>query len=81
MDSTQVKQILEDVLSLEEIHVKGEQSYYKVIAVDQRFSGMSRVKRQQLVFSPLMELIRRNDIHAVSVEAFTPTEWEPKKNG
>lgn len=79
MDIIQVKQILEDALSLQEIHVKGEGSHYEVVAVDSSFEGMSRVKKQQLIYAPLMEYIQRNDIHAVSIKAYTPEEWARDK--
>ncbi|ANO33784.1 BolA family iron metabolism protein IbaG [Vibrio breoganii] len=79
MDSTQVKKLLDDALQLAEIHVKGEGSHYEVIAVDESFDGMSRVKKQQLIYAPLMEYIQRNDIHAVSIKAFTPDEWQRDK--
>ncbi|GAB7218567.1 BolA family iron metabolism protein IbaG [Vibrio comitans] len=79
MDSTQVKKLLDDALQLAEIHVKGEGSHYEVIAVDESFEGMSRVKKQQLIYTPLMEYIQRNDIHAVSIKAFTPDEWQRDK--
>ncbi|WP_105900806.1 BolA family iron metabolism protein IbaG [Vibrio gangliei] len=79
MDIIQVKQILDDALSLQEIHVKGEGSHYEVVAVDAMFDGMSRVKKQQLIYAPLMEYIQRNDIHAVSIKTFTPEEWARDK--
>ena len=79
MDSAKVQQLLEQALNLEEIHVKGEVSHYEVIAVDACFAGMSRVKKQQLIYAPLMEYIQRNDIHALSIKAFTPTEWARDK--
>ncbi|MGF1697364.1 BolA family iron metabolism protein IbaG [Vibrio kyushuensis] len=79
MDSAKVQQILEETLSLQEVHVKGEGSHYEVVAVDACFDGMSRVKKQQLIYAPLMEFIQRNDIHAVSIKAFTPAEWARDK--
>ncbi|WP_261816050.1 BolA family iron metabolism protein IbaG [Vibrio gallicus] len=79
MDSSQVKQLLDDALQLEEIHVKGEGSHYEVVAVDASFDGMSRVKKQQLIYAPLTEYIQRNDIHALSIKAFTPEEWQRDK--
>lgn len=79
MDSSQVKELLDEALQLEEIHVKGEGSHYEVVAVDVKFDGMSRVKKQQLIYAPLMEYIKRNDIHAVSIKAYTPEEWARDK--
>ncbi|MFY2510236.1 BolA family iron metabolism protein IbaG [Vibrio pectenicida] len=79
MDSAKVQQILEQALSLEELHVKGEGSHYEVVAVDTCFDGMSRVKKQQLIYAPLMEYIQRNDIHALSIKAYSPEEWARDK--
>ncbi|PMH42527.1 BolA family transcriptional regulator [Vibrio sp. 10N.286.49.B3] len=79
MDCAQVKELLDTALNLEEIMVKGEGSHYEVIAVDLCFDGMSRVKKQQLIYAPLMEYIQRNDIHAVSIKAYTPAEWARDK--
>lgn len=79
MDSTQVQQILMDALNLAEIHVKGEGSHYEIVAVDASFEGMSRVKKQQTIYAPLSDYIQRNDIHAVSIKAFTPEEWARDK--
>ncbi|MBY6196947.1 BolA family iron metabolism protein IbaG [Vibrio hangzhouensis] len=79
MDSTKVQELLQNALNLEELHVKGEGSHYEVIAVDAQFEGMSRVKKQQMIYGPLMEYIQRNDIHAVSIKAYTPDEWARDK--
>ena len=79
MDSAKVQQILEEALSLEELHVKGEGSHYEVVAVDASFEGMSRVKKQQMIYAPLMEYIQRNDIQAVSIKAYSPEEWARDK--
>ncbi|MDB1122901.1 BolA family iron metabolism protein IbaG [Vibrio algarum] len=73
------KKILEESLEIQEIHVKGDGSQFEVIAIDACFETLSRVKKQQLIYSPLMEYIQRNDIHAVTIKAFTPEEWERDK--
>jgi acid stress-induced BolA-like protein IbaG/YrbA len=79
VDSTKVQELLQNALNLEELHVKGEGSHYEVIAVDAQFEGMSRVKKQQMIYGPLMDYIQRNDIHAVSIKAYTPEEWARDK--
>ncbi|RJX70645.1 BolA family transcriptional regulator [Vibrio sinensis] len=79
MDSAKVQQILVESLNLEELHVKGEGSHYEVVAVDACFEGMSRVKKQQLIYAPLMEHIQRNDVHALTIKAYTPEEWARDK--
>lgn len=79
MDSSQVQQILNDALSLQEIHVKGEGSHFEVIAIDSCFENLRPVKKQQIILEPLADYIKRNDIHAVSVKTYTPAEWARDK--
>ncbi|WP_394211670.1 BolA family iron metabolism protein IbaG [Enterovibrio calviensis] len=79
MEPTEIKATLEGALSLDELHVKGDGSHFEVIAVGDIFDGMSRVKKQQTIYGPLMEHIRTNAIHALSIKALTPTEWARDK--
>ena len=53
------------------------------LLLGEMFDGMSRVKKQQSVYAPLMEYIADNRIHALSIKAFTPQEWarDRKLNG
>ncbi|XKY36072.1 BolA family iron metabolism protein IbaG [Enterovibrio sp. 27052020O] len=79
MEPTEIKAMLEDALTLDELHVKGDGSHFEVIAVGDIFDGMSRVKKQQTIYGPLMEHIRTNAIHALSIKALTPAEWARDK--
>ncbi|QCR37345.1 BolA family iron metabolism protein IbaG [Nissabacter sp. SGAir0207] len=76
MDTQEIKDVLMQALALQEAHVTGEGSHFQVIAVSEQFAGMSRVKKQQTVYAPLMEYIADNRIHALSIKAFTPEEWQ-----
>ncbi|HIF9381000.1 TPA: BolA family iron metabolism protein IbaG [Photobacterium damselae] len=75
MEISEIKAILESALELDEVIVKGEGSHYEVIAVGAIFDSMSRVKKQQTIYGPLMGHIAANDIHALSIKTFTPQEW------
>ncbi|UFH69113.1 BolA family iron metabolism protein IbaG [Morganella morganii] len=76
MDTNEIKQVLMDKLALTEAIVTGDGSHFQVIAVGDLFDGMSRVKQQQAVYAPLMEYIADNRIHALSIKAYTPAQWE-----
>lgn len=79
MESTEIKAILEQALTLDEIHVKGDGSHFEVIAVSDVFETMSRVKQQQMIYGPLMEFITTNIIHALTIKALTPQQWARDK--
>ncbi len=75
-----IKEKLENALSLDECIVKGENGTFQVIAVSAMFETLSRVKKQQVIYEPLKEDIATNTIHALSIKALTPTEWQKQKH-
>lgn len=83
MDTNEIKDVLMNALALDEAHITGDGSHFQAIVVGAMFDGMSRVKKQQTVYAPLMEYIADNRIHALSIKAYTPEEWhrDRKLNG
>ena len=76
MENHEIQTVLMNALPLEEVYVSGDGSHFQVIAVGDMFAEMSRVKKQQAVYAPLMEFNADNRIHAVSIKTYTPSEWE-----
>ncbi len=83
MENNEIQTVLMNALSLQEVLVSGDGSHFQVIAVGEMFEGMSRVKKQQTIYGPLMEYLADNRIHALSIKAYTPQEWarDRKLNG
>jgi len=53
----------------------GSETHFKVVLVTDKFDGVSRVKRHQMVYSVLsVEL--ESGIHALAMHLHTPSEWE-----
>lgn len=80
MDIAKIKEKLEQALVLDECIVKGESGTFQVIAVGDLFNDLSRVKRQQIIYAPLTEDIASNAIHALTIKALTPDEWQKQKH-
>ncbi|MCW8995885.1 MAG: BolA family transcriptional regulator [Psychromonas sp.] len=80
MDIATIKEKLEQALVLDECIVKGENGSFEVIAVGDMFSGLSRVQKQQAIYAPLTAEITSNAIHALTIKAFTPDEWQKQKH-
>ena len=80
MNIETIKEKLENALSLDECIVKGENGTFQVIAVSPLFETLSRVKKQQVIYSPLKEDIASNAIHALSIKALSPAEWQKQKH-
>lgn len=76
---TEIETTLTEALSLDEVKVTQEGTHYKIIAVGDCFEGMTRVKQQQVIYAPLMERITSGELHALTIKAFTPTQWKREK--
>ncbi|MGL9751077.1 MAG: BolA family iron metabolism protein IbaG [Symbiopectobacterium sp.] len=76
MENNEIEEVLMKAFALQEVHVTGDGSHFQVVAVGDIFAGMRRVKQQQAVYAPLMEYIADNRIHALSIKAYTPEEWQ-----
>lgn len=79
MQTSEIETLLRQSLELTELYVKGEGSHFQVIAVGDLFEGASRVKKQQLIYAPLSEKIADGSIHALTIKAFTPEQWQRER--
>jgi len=52
-----------------------DDTHFSARLVSSAFAGLNRVARHQLVYRALGERVG-GEIHALSIEAFTPEEWE-----
>lgn len=52
----------------------GSESHFKLVIVADAFDGVSRVRRQQQVHGILAKELQ-DDIHALSMQTMTPSEW------
>ena len=75
-----IKEKLEKSLALDVCIVKGESGTFQVIAVSEMFIDMSRVKKQQTIYTHLSDDIASNAIHALTIKALTPDEWQKQKH-
>lgn len=83
MENNKIQTVLMNALPLQEAHVTGDGSHFQVIAVGELFASLSRVKKQQAIYAPLMEYLADNRIHALTIKTYTPEEWarDRKLNG
>jgi len=75
MQAEEVKQIIERELEGCTVYTTGEGCDFQVVVVGELFAGLSPVKKQQLVYACLADLIASQAIHAVSIKTYTPEQW------
>ena len=57
-----------------------DNTHFGALVVADEFDGKRPLARHQLVYRTLGELVG-NEIHALSIQAFTPAEWAEKRGG
>ena len=79
MTHEEITALISEATGIAEVKVKSEGSHYQVIAIDDRFEEMSRVKRQQVVSAPLSDKIADGTIHALTIKTFSQAQWQREK--
>ncbi|MGF1874847.1 transcriptional regulator BolA [Photobacterium frigidiphilum] len=59
---------------------EGSESHFKVIVVSEQFEGARLIGRHRAVNSALAHELA-NDIHALAIHTYTPSEWQELSNG
>lgn len=54
-------------------HSRGSESHFNVLVVADRFTGLSRLQKHQLVYELLAEELKK--VHALTLTCKTPEEW------
>ena len=74
MGLDEIKGLLEAGFDDCRIEVEGEGEHIHVSIIGNVFDGVSKVKRQQMVYAQLNEKIKNGEIHAVTMTTLTPAE-------
>lgn len=70
-----VRRYIAEGLDCEHLQVDGDGRHFDALIVSRAFEGKSRVQRHQQVYAALGDRMRE-EIHALSIKAVTPTEWQ-----
>jgi acid stress-induced BolA-like protein IbaG/YrbA len=74
MTEEEIKTLVESGMPGASVSIGGDGYHIDVIVVSDDFEGLSRVRRQQLVYGLLSDAIRSGAVHAVNVKAMTLAE-------
>jgi acid stress-induced BolA-like protein IbaG/YrbA len=81
MDARQVADMIRRSFPQAHVEVRSDDNtHFATTLVSDAFEGLRGVARHQLVYRALGECVGR-EIHALSIEAFTPREWAARQAG
>ncbi len=74
MDLEEIRQTLTTGLEATMLELEADGNRLLLTVISDKFSGLNKVKRQQMVYALLNERISSGEIHAVSMVTRTPDE-------
>ena len=79
MREDEIKQLLEQNIPNVMVTVTGDGTHFEAIIVSEAFAGKNPVQRHQLVYRALGDRMG-TEIHALSLQTYTPEQWDSKKD-
>ena len=81
MDPQQVADLIRQAIPDTQIDVRSDDNtHFAALLIGTAFEGLRPIARHQLVYRALGERVGR-EIHALSIEAYTPQEWTARGAG
>jgi acid stress-induced BolA-like protein IbaG/YrbA len=75
MTADELKSIIAAGLACDHIELEGDGRHWAALIVSAEFEGKRPIQRHQRVYATLGERMKTDEVHALSIKAFTPTEW------
>ena len=81
MDPRQVADLIRQAIPGAQVDVRSDDNtHFAALLIGSAFEGLRPIARHQLVYRALGERVGR-EIHALSIEAYTPQEWSARGQG
>jgi acid stress-induced BolA-like protein IbaG/YrbA len=75
MTADELQSLISAGLSCEHLEVAGDGRHWEALVVSAEFEGKRLIQRHQRVYATLGERMHTDEVHALSMKTFTPTEW------
>ncbi len=75
MTADELKNTIATGLACEHLSVEGDGRHWYATIVSPEFEGQRAIARHQRVYATLGDKMKTDEVHALSIKAFTPAEW------
>lgn len=75
MTADELRSIIAEGLACEHLEVEGDGRHWQAVIVSAEFEGLRAIRRHQRVYATLGARMHTDEVHALSMKTFTPTEW------
>ena len=75
MTADQLKHIIATAMACDHLTVEGDGRHWYATVVSGEFDGKRAIALHQRVYATLGDRMKTDEVHALSIKAFTPAEW------
>jgi len=79
METEAVAQLIRQGLPGAEVRVTGDGSHFDAVVISSAFEGQTPIKRQRLVMDTVRPQIASGELHALSINTYTPGQWAAQR--
>ena len=81
MTAEQLKALIAAGLPCEHLEVEGDGRHWYATLVSAEFEGKRLIQRHQRVYATLGQKMHTDEVHALSMKTYTPSEWRSLASG
>ena len=75
MTADQLETIIAQQLPCQHLSVEGDGRHWYATIVSDQFEGVRLIQRHQKVYATLGQKMHTDEVHALSMKTYTPSEW------
>ena len=75
MTADQLETIIAGQLPCQHLSVEGDGRHWYATIVSSQFEGLRLIQRHQKVYATLGQKMQTDEVHALSMQTYTPSEW------
>ncbi|MBK6593524.1 MAG: BolA/IbaG family iron-sulfur metabolism protein [Burkholderiales bacterium] len=75
MTSEEIQTLIANHIACELCEVEGDGRHWYATVVSSAFEGLRAITRHQRVYAAMGQRMKTDEVHALSIKAFTPAEW------
>lgn len=81
MTADEIQTLIANSIACELCQVEGDGRHWYATVVSNTFEGKRLIARHQQVYASMGTRLKTDEVHALSIKTFTPTEWAAQNNG
>ncbi|MEO7108227.1 MAG: BolA family protein [Rhodoferax sp.] len=81
MTAEEIQTLIANSMACEFCQVEGDGRHWYATVVSTVFEGKRLIARHQQVYAAMGARLKTDEVHALSIKTFTPSEWAAQSNG